>query len=179
MVDTVDTLGRARRMLVQQWTWLIGMTDDSDERLLGRARSYAQPPDVSVTGGAYEGWKADRRAHRIAVSESTVTIRVDPRVPCVNPVFELANVPGKLSVAKLGERLLGRGDYAWDGRTLWLAVDVARLSESFERSTIRPGISPLLPWRASITSAPSPPRPRERVPCRRRVVRDSLGTADR
>jgi hypothetical protein len=124
LVDTVDTLGRARRMLVERWAWLIGMSDDSDARLLERARSYAQPPDVSVTGGVYEGWEADRRAHRIAVAESTVTIRIEPRVPCVNPVFEMANVNDKLSAVALDGRPLRRRDYAWDGETLWLDADI-------------------------------------------------------
>jgi len=126
LVDTVDTLGRARRMLVQQWAWLIGMSDDSDARLLARARSYAQPPEVSVTGGLYEGWSAERRAHRVAVMESTVMIRIKPRLLCVNPVFDMANVNDKLSAVALDGRLLRRKDYAWDGQTLWLDADITR-----------------------------------------------------
>ncbi|NQT12642.1 MAG: hypothetical protein HQ582_07835, partial [Planctomycetes bacterium] len=126
MVDTVDTLGRKRPMQVQKFAWLIGMTDDPDAQLLQRARSYAQPPDVSVTGGAYEGWKADRRAHRITVAESTVVIRITPHVPCPNPVFDLANASGELSAVALDDRPLGRKDYAWDGQTLWLSTDVTR-----------------------------------------------------
>jgi len=126
LVDTVDTLGRARRMLVQKWAWLIGMTDDSDARLLQRARSYAEPPNVSVTGGEYGGWEADRRAHRVAVAESTVTIRIEPPVPCVNPVFELGGVSGELSDVALDGRSLSREDYAWDGQTLWLGTVIAR-----------------------------------------------------
>ena len=126
LVDTTDTLGRARQMLVQQWAWLIGMSDDSDARLLERARSYAQPPDVSLTGGLYEGWKAERRAHRITVADSTVAIRIKPRVPCVNPVFEMANVNGTLSAVALDGRLLRRKGYAWDGQTLWLDADLTR-----------------------------------------------------
>ncbi len=126
MVNTLDTLGQKRRMHVQKFAWLIGMTDDSDARLLERARSYAQPPAVSVTGGTYAGWKADRRAHRIAVAESTVTIRIKPRVPCVNPVFDLADVSNKLSGVALDRRLLRRNDYAWDGQTLWLNMDITR-----------------------------------------------------
>lgn len=126
LVDTLDALGRARTMLVQQWAWLIGMSDDSDERLLGRAQAYSQPPQVSVTGGSYEGWQADRRAHRIAASESKVTIRIEPRVPCANPVFELANANGDLNAVAFDELLLGREDYAWDGRVLWLGRDVTR-----------------------------------------------------
>jgi len=126
MVDTKDTLGKKRRMHVQKFAWLIGMTDDSDARLLERAQSYAQPPDISVTGGVYEGWKADLRAHQIAVAESTVMIRIKPRVPCVNPVFNLTSASDKLRAVTLDERLLLRKDYAWDGRTLWLDTDITR-----------------------------------------------------
>ncbi len=126
MVDTVDTLGQKRRMHVQTFAWLIGMTDDADARLVKRARSYSQPPDVAVTGGRYEGWKADRRAHRIAVAESPVMIRIAPRVPCVNPVFELADARTGLTAVVLDGRPVPREDYAWDGQTLWLGADITR-----------------------------------------------------
>jgi len=125
-VETEDTLGKKRPLLVEKFAWLIGMTDDSDARLLERARSYAEPPGVSVTGGLYEGWKAELRAHRIAVAESTVTLRITPRAVCVNPVFNLTGVSGKLSTVALDGLLLPRQVYAWDGRTLWLDTNITR-----------------------------------------------------
>ena len=70
MVDTADAIGQRRTLNVAKYAWLIGMTADTDERLLQRARSYAQPPQIVVRGGEYQGWQADRRAHRIAVTES-------------------------------------------------------------------------------------------------------------
>ncbi|MFV1969030.1 MAG: hypothetical protein ACC628_26720 [Pirellulaceae bacterium] len=126
IVKVADTLGRKRPMDVRKFAWLIGMTDESDARLLERARSYAQPPDVSVRGGVYRGWKADRRAHQVAVLQSTVMIRIEPQVPCVHPVFDLADVRGRLSGVAWDGRPAPRGDYAWDGHTLWLGTDVTR-----------------------------------------------------
>ncbi len=135
-VDTVDTLGRKRPMHVQKFVWMIGKTADSDARLLERARSYAQPPEVAVAGGAYEGWKADRRAHQIAVEQSTVTIRFKPQVPCVDPAIDLTNVKGRLQTIRLDGRLLPQEDYTWDGQTLWLAADITcqtTLQVTFDR----------------------------------------------
>src|SRR6185312_15827078 len=43
-VNTVDTLGRSKPMVVREWAWLIGMTDAPEAALLVRARSFAKPP---------------------------------------------------------------------------------------------------------------------------------------
>ncbi len=43
-VETLDSLGRSRRMSVRRWAWLIGMTDENDAQLRDRARSFAYPP---------------------------------------------------------------------------------------------------------------------------------------
>jgi hypothetical protein len=122
--DMVDTLGKKRSMHVGRYAWLIGMTDDSDERLLKRALSYARPAAISVTGGEYQGWKADRRAHRIRVTDSTVTIQITPQTACINPVFELAGANRKLGQVVSNGRILTAEEYAWDGQTLWLAGDI-------------------------------------------------------
>ena len=107
-------------MTVAKYAWLIGMTDASDERLLAWARSYAKPPRVAVTGGKYQGWHADRRAHQIVAAKAKVEIQIEPKEVCVNPVFELTDFAGSLnSVAKNG-RMLANNTYRWDGRTLWL-----------------------------------------------------------
>ena len=113
-------------MHVQKFVWMIGNTTDSDARLLQRARSYAQPPEVAVSGGTYEGWRPERRAHRITVEQPTVTIRLKPKVPCVCPVFELTDAEGPLQAVELNGRPLSEEDYTWDGRTLWLSADVTR-----------------------------------------------------
>jgi hypothetical protein len=123
-VDTVDTLDRARQMLVQQWAWLIGMTDAPDERLLEWARSYAKPPELEITGGQFDSHVPQRRASRIAVEARTVSIRIKPAARCVNPVFELLAVPKALLSVKLANRPLGFDQYAWDGQTLWLNANI-------------------------------------------------------
>ncbi len=124
LVDTVDTLGRARQMLVQQWAWLIGMTDAADARLLEWACSYAEPPKLEVTGGRFESHAPQRRANRIAVEAYSVSIRIKPTVRCVNPVFELADAPQSLVRASLDKRPLAREDFRWDGRVFWLNADI-------------------------------------------------------
>ncbi|MFV2069189.1 MAG: hypothetical protein ACC645_19660 [Pirellulales bacterium] len=124
LVDTVDTLGRTRRMLVQQWAWLIGMTDAPDARLLEWARSYAKPPKLEITGGRFESQVPERRANRIAVEADTVDIRIKPTARCVNPVFELADAPRSLVRASLDERPLAPEEFRWDGRVFWLSADI-------------------------------------------------------
>jgi hypothetical protein len=124
LVDTIDTLGRARQMLVQQWAWLIGKTDVPDARLLDWARSYAKPPKLEITGGRFQSHVPERRAHRIAVEANTVGIRIRPIARCVNPVFELADAPESPLSVKLSDHPLPRDHYAWDGRTLWLNANI-------------------------------------------------------
>ena len=144
-VDTTDTLGRSRRMLVQQWVWLIGMTDADDQRLLQWARSFAQPPSLKLRGGRLESYLPERRAHRIVVEASPVTIEIEKGTGpicrngpegashkwdlspfrSIHPVFELVGAPKALAGVKLGDRSLGPTEYAWDGQTLWLAAEIA------------------------------------------------------
>ena len=49
-VVTLDTLGRSRPMTVRTWAWLIGMSDESDARLVERAKSFATPPALELRG---------------------------------------------------------------------------------------------------------------------------------
>jgi len=126
LVDTVDTLGHARRMLVQRWAWLIGMTDASDQRLLQWARSYAQPPALKVHGGHLKAYVPERRVLRVVVASSPLTIEFDPRVACIHPVFELVDAPKELVEVKSDDRRLAASQYAWDGQTLWLNTEIRK-----------------------------------------------------
>jgi len=121
-VETLDTLGRSKPMVVQTWAWLIGTTDAADERLLEWARSFATPPALDVQGARLEAesYVPERRAIRLVVESPTVTITVKPTTACVHPVFELAAAPKRLTQVDLGGRPLATTEYAWDGRTLWL-----------------------------------------------------------
>jgi len=121
-LESLDTLGRSKPMLVQRWAWLIGTSDADDARLLQWAHSFAKPPALEVRGARLEAesYIPERRAIRLVVEEPTVTIAVNPAAACVNPVFELAAAPKTLAQVELDGRLLDSKDYAWDGRTLWI-----------------------------------------------------------
>jgi hypothetical protein len=129
---TLDTLGRSRPMVVRRWAWLIGMSDEPDARLRERANSFATPPSIESLRGArlaFESYAPERRAIRLAVVGQDVAMMLRPRVPCVNPVFELNSVPaGKFQVMLSGRTLASR-EYAWDGRTLWLDATIATPTE--------------------------------------------------
>ena len=119
---SLDTLGRSKPMVVQTWVWLIGMSDEGDERLLEWAGSFSKPPSLGVEGARLEAetYAAERRAIRLIVEADTVTIAVEPHAVCVNPVFELSGAAKKLSGVQLDDRALEASEYAWDGRTLWI-----------------------------------------------------------
>ena len=119
---TVDTLGESKIMTVQRWSWLIAMTDVSDQRLIDWAQSFSQPPSVKLSGARleFDDYVPERRAIRIAVEKPVATVTLEPVSRCVNPVLELTNVPGKLASLSLDDRPLPLSDYSWDGHTLWV-----------------------------------------------------------
>jgi hypothetical protein len=121
-VESLDTLGRSKPMIVQTWAWLIGTTSDDDARLLEWARSFSKPPALEVQGARLEAesYVPERRALRLVAEEPTVAIKIRPATPCVHPVFEIEQAPKKLASIELDGRTLAAKDYAWDGHTLWL-----------------------------------------------------------
>ena len=127
-VEALDTLGRSKPMLVQTWVWLIGMSSAGDDQLLQWARSFAKPPSLEVEGARLEAdsYVPERRAIRLIVEQPTVSIRIKPAGPCVNPVFELLAAPRALARVELAGRVLDPKEYAWDGQTLWINATVAR-----------------------------------------------------
>lgn len=127
---TIDSLGVARPALERRWAWLIGMTDAGDDRLLQWARSYAQPPSLSVEGAqvAFDGYAVERRSMTLVVDKPSIAIAIKPQAACVNPIFELIGAPGgKLSIERDGVALKPEA-FAWDGRTLWLDATIAEPS---------------------------------------------------
>ena len=130
-LDTIDALGRSRRMAVRRWVWLIGMTGEDDARLVARANSFATPPSVEARGArlAFETYAPERRALRLVAEGRRIDIMLKPGPPCVNPVFELENAPaGPLAVSLAGQPLDAKR-FAWDGRTLWLDATLDRPTE--------------------------------------------------
>jgi hypothetical protein len=130
-VMTLDALGRSRTMTVRRWAWLIGMTAESDERLVARAKSYATPPSLQVWGAriVLDAYVPERRALRLAVEDREVAILLKPGPACVNPVFELEGAPGGTIHVALDGLRLEPGRFAWDGRTLWLEATMDRPTE--------------------------------------------------
>jgi hypothetical protein len=74
----------------------------------------------------FEGYAPQRRAVRIAVEATELTIDIRPRRRVVHPVFELIDAPAALARVELDGRRLeaARDEYAWDGGTLWLGRDI-------------------------------------------------------
>ncbi len=121
-LNSLDTLGRSRSLLVRRWAWLIGMTDETDAQLRDRAKSFATPPDLDLVGAKpdFAGYVIERRALRLEATARDVKITIKPNGPCVNPVFEFAHAPrGQIRVS-LGGGPLDSKSFAWDGRSLWL-----------------------------------------------------------
>ncbi len=140
-LETLDTLGHSKTMIVQTWAWLIGMSDADDQRLLECARSYWQPPTLEVVGARLdaESYIPERRAIRLVVESDSVSVKIKPRQPCVNPVFELSSgasrttaatgdPPPALTELSLDGQALSPNDYAWDGVTLWINRTLTRES---------------------------------------------------
>ncbi|MBN2294165.1 MAG: hypothetical protein JXM70_17190 [Pirellulales bacterium] len=127
-VQTIDTLGSSKPMLLQTWTWLIGMSRADDGRLLEWARSYANPPSLELQAARLEApsYLPERRAIHLVVEGKTVTIKIKPQTVCVNPVFELDGSQGKLKEAYLNNIALGPKQYAWDGKTFWLDTTLTK-----------------------------------------------------
>jgi hypothetical protein len=138
-VATLDALGRPRTMLVRRWAWLIGMTDETDEQLRARGRSFGQPPALEARGARidFDAYAQERRALRLVVDRPNVAIVIEPSVPCVNPAFELRGAPRGIHAVTLGDRLLNSDEYAWDGHTLWINATIAVKTEL--QLTFEPG----------------------------------------
>jgi hypothetical protein len=127
LVQTLDSLGRSRRMSVRRWVWLIGMTDENDAQLRDRARSFATPPDLDLRGARtdFACYSTERRAMCLEATSRDIQITIKPTIPCVNPVFELARAPRGMISVRLSGAPLAPADFAWDGRSLWLARTIS------------------------------------------------------
>lgn len=128
VADLPDALGITRKMQVEKWAWLIGLSDDDDARLLEWSRSFTTPPKVKAEGARLQSpsYNTERRATLLTVEKPTVSLTITPTTPCVHPVFELQGAPRTLSRVELGSRVLTANDCAWDGHTLWLNATLTR-----------------------------------------------------
>jgi hypothetical protein len=126
-----DALGVTRKMQVEKWAWLIGLSDADDTRLLEWSRSFATPPQIQAEGARLQSlpYNTERRATLLTVEKPIVSITITPTTPCVHPVFELQNAPKTLSRVELNGRELAATDYAWDGRVFWLNATLRKLAQ--------------------------------------------------
>jgi hypothetical protein len=126
-----DALGVTRKMQVEKWAWLIGLSDTDDTRLLEWSRSFATPPQIQAEGARLQSpsYNTERRATLITVEKPIVSLTITPSTPCVHPVFELQGAPKTLSRIELNGRELAATDYAWDGRTLWLNATLRKQAQ--------------------------------------------------
>jgi hypothetical protein len=142
VAEMPDAVGVTRRMQLQRWAWLIGMSDAGDARLLEWSRSFAMPPGVAAEGARMRtpAYSTERRATLLSVEQPVVTLTISPTIPCVHPVFEFERAPPVLDRVELDGRSLDPDEYAWDGRTLWLDTTLrneARLRLSFRDQAAR------------------------------------------
>jgi hypothetical protein len=129
--DMPDALGVTRKMQVEKWAWLIGLSDADDVRLLEWSRSFSTPPQIQAEGALLQSpsYNTERRATLLNVESPIVSLTITPYTPSVHPVFELHEAPKTLSRVKLNGRELNAADYAWDGRVLWLNATLRKQSQ--------------------------------------------------
>ena len=107
-----DALGVTRKMQVEKWAWLIGLSDADDARLLEWSRSFSTPPQIQAEGARLQSpsYNTERRATLLTVENPIVSLTITPSTPCVHPVFELQNAPQTLSRVELNGRELAATD---------------------------------------------------------------------
>lgn len=133
----LDALGVAKTMTTRRWAALIAKTDAPDDALLNWAKSYSNPPSLELSGANidFPSYSPERRALRLVVDSTSVDITLKTSTVTVNPVFELEQAPKRLSSVTLNEAPISVGDYAWDGKTLWIRATIeasgARISLRF------------------------------------------------
>jgi hypothetical protein len=129
--DMPDALGVTRKMQVEKWAWLIGLSDNDDARLLEWSRSFSTPPQIQAEGARLQtpAYNTERRATLLTVEKPVVSLTITPTTPCVHPVFELQNSPKTLSRVELNGRELAATDYAWDGRVFWLNATLRKQAQ--------------------------------------------------
>jgi hypothetical protein len=125
-LQTVDTLGRSREMMVRRWAWLIGKSDAPDDALLDWARSFSSPPELEVSGARidFPSYSPERRAIRLLAESPSIEIKLKPKARTVNPVFEFDQAHRELVDVTLDGQPLSADAYAWDGATLWVKASV-------------------------------------------------------
>ena len=131
VAEMPDALGVTRRMQVEKWAWLIGLSDADDARLLEWSRSFTTPPQIEAEGARLQSpsYNSERRATLLTVEKPIVALTIKPATPCVHPVFEFQDAPKTLSRVELNGRELAATDYAWDGCVFWLNATLRKQTQ--------------------------------------------------
>jgi hypothetical protein len=135
-----DALGVTRKMQVEKWAWLIGLSDADDARLLEWSRSFATPPQIQAEGARLQSpsYNTERRATLFTVEKSVVSLTITPSTPCIHPVFEFQDAPKTLSRV---ERTRNRRHRLRLGRPHALAQRHAPRGHDTSAKTRRPSAS--------------------------------------
>jgi len=85
--DMPDALGVTRKMQVEKWAWLIGLSDADDVRLLEWSRSFSTPPQIQADGARLQtpAYNPERRATLLTVEKPDVTLAIKPTTPACIP----------------------------------------------------------------------------------------------
>jgi hypothetical protein len=60
------------------------------------------------------------------MEQQSADITLTPVAHCIDPVFELSGVRGKLATVSLDGHAVAQSDYAWDGHALWIRASIDR-----------------------------------------------------
>jgi hypothetical protein len=127
-MQMLDTLGRSREMMIRRWAWLIAKSDAPDDVLVDWAQSFSSPPSLEVSGARvdFPSYSPERRAMRLMAESTSIEIRIrlKPTARTVNAVFEFDRAPKELAGVTIDGNRLSEGNYAWDGRTLWIKTNI-------------------------------------------------------
>jgi hypothetical protein len=123
LLTTIDSLGQSKLMRRQTWTWLIGLTDASDQEVRDVAHSFAFPPNVAVLKGTRldaEGYVPDRRAIQLVAEGNISEFQLEPNRVTVNPVLEFSGKHSRPVQILLDGTPLEKTRFAWGNNTVWI-----------------------------------------------------------
>ena len=121
-----DARGQVQLMNRSHFVWLIAYADVPDDLLRQWGESFSIPPAIEATGARLNipSYISARRALSLIAEQSTITIKLKPKVHTINPVFEISMAPAELLEVELDGEKLPPGGYAWDGTVLWLNASI-------------------------------------------------------
>ncbi len=93
-----DTPGVTRKITVEKWAWLIGLSDADDARLLGWSRSFGIPPPIEAEGARLKTPAYDSEPRAMLHGGETRKPQNDDRDPMPHPGSPAACAGGRVGV---------------------------------------------------------------------------------